>query len=199
MPAPRTTGITSVEEAIAARRSVRVFSDQPLTLEVLSQLLWSLQGMTGKRFRTVPSAGATYPLQIIAAVGTFGITNLAAGCYLYLSEPHTLRAFKSGDLRTQLAKASLGQQAISTAPLNLVIAADYERTRSRYRNRTERYVHMEAGHAAQNLYLQAAALGLGTAAIGAFDDTGMKDILSVPGDFRHLYIIPVGVPAKTIF
>lgn len=196
LPEPSVKGSVTVEEAILMRRSTRGFVDQPLTLDILSQLLWSLQGSTGKRSRTTPSAGGTYPLEIIAIVGTFGVTNLSAGSYLYNPESNGLKAYKSGDLRDQLAKVSLEQSAITAAPVNLVIVADYERTRSRYRNRTERYVHMEAGHAAQNLYLQAAALGLGTTAIGAFDDTGVKDLLSIPGDFQPLYIMPVGVPAK---
>ena len=187
----------SVEEAIANRRSTREFADEPLSLDVLSQLLWSIQGITGKRRqRTVPSAGATYPLEVIAVVGTFGVNNLSTGAYLYIPEPHGLKAFKSGDLRISLAQAALGQQAVTTAPINLIIVADYERTRSRYRNRTERYVHMEAGHAAQNLYLQATALGLGTTAIGAFDDVRVKELLTFQGNFQPLYIMPVGVPAK---
>jgi len=86
----------------------------------------------------------------------------------------------------------MGQQAINLAPVSIVIAADYERTRNRYKNRTERYVHMEAGHAAQNIYLQATALGLGTTAIGAFDDNGVKELLSLTGNLQPLYIMPVG-------
>ncbi|XUX01073.1 MAG: SagB/ThcOx family dehydrogenase [Dehalogenimonas sp.] len=196
LPKPSIKGSITVEEAIRTRRSTLEFGDQPLTLDILSRLLWSLQGSSGKQLRTAPSAGATYPLEIIAIVGTFGVINLSPGSFFYNSLSHGLRAYKSSDLRDRLAKFSLGQQAIATAPVSLVIIADYERTRSRYRNRTERYVHMEAGHAAQNLYLQATALGLGTTAIGAFDDTGVKDVLSIPGDFQPLYIMPVGVPAK---
>ena len=187
----------AVEQAIASRRSTRDFADEPLSLEMLSQLLWSVQGVTGgNNLRTSPSAGSTYPLEVIAVIGTFGVNNLAAGAYLYVPEVHHLKAFKSGDLRISLAQVALGQQAIKAAPVDVIIVADYERTRSRYRNRTERYVHMEAGHAAQNLYLQATALGLGTTAIGAFDDIGVKELLAVPGNFQPLYIMPVGVPAK---
>ena len=200
LPAPRIIGSMTLEEAIAVRRSTREFIEQPLTLEIISQLLWSVQGITGEKgLRSVPSAGATYPLVVIAIVGTFGVNNLSPGVYRYLPESHGLRALTSGNLMALLAEVALGQQAIATAPVNFVIGAYYERTRSRYRNRTERYVHMEAGHAAQNLYLQATALGMGTAAIGAFDDDGLKELLSLPGDFQPLYIMPVGVPSKPAF
>jgi SagB-type dehydrogenase family enzyme len=195
LPPAKTSGSVSVEEAIGHRRSVREFAERPISLEELSQLLWSAQGVTdGKRLRAVPSAGATFPLEIIVITGTFGVGNLAAGIYIYLPAEHALRPIRNGDIRLQLTGVAMDQQAINEAPVTLVIAADYERTRSRYRNRTERYVHMEAGHAAQNLYLQATALGLGTAAIGAFDDNGVRDLLVLSGNLQPLYILPVGHP-----
>ncbi len=195
LPPPKVAGNMSVEEAIARRRSIRAFSDRPLEIEELSQLLWSLQGITdGKRMRAAPSAGATFPLEIIAIVGGFGVGGFSAGVYLYLPHQHALKPLANGDVRQRLTDVAIGQRAIATAPASLVIAADYERTRLRYRNRTERYVHMEAGHAAQNVYLQAAALGLGTVAIGAFDDSGVKEVLSLAPNLQPLYILPVGHP-----
>jgi len=195
LPLPKLSGLVSVEQAIANRRSVREFSEQPLTIEQLSQLLWSVQGITdGKGFRAAPSAGATFPLEVFAVAGPFSVNNLPAGLFQYLPHEHGLRPLKSVDLRLKLIGVALGQQAIKQAPVSLVIAADYERTRSRYRNRAERYVHMEAGHAAQNLYLQAMALGLGTTAIGAFDESGVKELLVLPGNFDPVYILPVGQP-----
>ena len=197
LPQPKPNGPVSVEEAIARRRTIRDFTDRPLSIEGLSQLPWSLQGMTdeGRRLRAAPSAGATFPLEVIVVIGAFGVGGLPAGVYLYLPGDHALRPRRNGDLRQQLSGVALGQQAIAQAPASLIIAADYERTRPRYRNRTERYVHMEAGHAAQNVYLQATALGLGTVAIGAFDDSGVRDLLSLSGNLQPLYILPVGKPA----
>ncbi len=193
LPPPKVAGQVSVEAAIAQRRSIRTFKEQPLLIDELSQLLWSLQGITdGKRMRAAPSAGTTFPLEIVAVIGGFGAGGFSAGTYLYLPHQHSLKPLKNGDLRQRLADAAIGQRAIATAPTSFVIAADYERTRLRYRNRTERYVHMEAGHAAQNAYLQATALGLGTVAIGAFDDSGVKEVLSLAANLQPLYILPVG-------
>lgn len=197
LPSPKTTGALSVEEAIAKRRSARSFTSQPLALEELSQLLWSLQGITDCRsFRTAPSAGAVFPLKIVVAVGSVGSTVLPPGLYFYMPQEHALLPRRIGDCRSALTDAAIGQDSISTAPLSLVIAADYELTRSRYRIRTERYVHMEAGHAAQNLYLQAVAMGLGTVAIGAFDDAAVREAAALPGNFQPLYIMPVGCPSR---
>ena len=196
LPPPKVAGSMSVEEAIARRRSIRSFSALPLSIEELSQLLWSIQGITdGKRLRAAPSAGATFPLEVLVVIGDFGVSGLPAGLYLYLPSKQSLKPRRNGDIRQQLAGVTLGQQAVAQAPASFIIAADYERTRLRYRNRTERYVHMEAGHAAQNLYLQAAALGLGTAAIGAFDDSGVSNLIALPVNFQLLYILPVGKSA----
>ena len=195
LTSPRLNGSVSLEQAIARRRSIREFSEQPLTIEQLSQLLWSVQGVTNSQYlRASPSAGATFPLEIIAVVGVFSISALPAGCFQYLPGEHGMKPLRSGDLRLRLTGAALGQQAITLAPVTFIICADYERTRSRYRNRTERYVHMEAGHAAQNLYLQATTLGLGTTAIGAFDDNEVKEVLSLPGNLDPLYVLPIGYP-----
>jgi SagB-type dehydrogenase family enzyme len=197
LPSPGFNSPASLERLIARRRSIREFNEQPLSLDQLSQLLWSTQGITdGKQLRAAPSAGATFPLEVVVVAGAFGVSSLPAGSYLYLPKDHSLMPRQTGDLRLHLAGESLGQQAINVAPVSLVIAADYERTRSRYRNRTERYVHMEAGHAAQNLYLQAEALGLGTTSIGAFNDNGVKELLALGGNLAPLYIMPVGYAAS---
>jgi len=196
LPPPVLTGQIGIEQAVSNRRSIREFSERPLSLEQVSQVLWSAQGVTdGGHLRATPSAGATYPLEILLVAGVFGAGDLPSGLYSYVPVEHSLKPILGKDLRLQLTGVAMGQQAINLAPVSFVIAADYERTRSRYRNRTERYVHMEAGHAAQNIYLQTTALGLGTTAIGAFDDNGVKDLLSLPGNLQPLYIMPVGYPA----
>ena len=197
LPFPRLKGGVSVEEAIARRRSIRSYRDVPLTLEQLSQILWAAQGITEpeRRFRAAPSAGATYPLEVYVVVGEGGVKGLRAGVYRYDPLRHVLVMVKEGNLRVKLSEAALGQPWVRSAPVCLVIAADYSRTTNRYGERGIRYVHMEAGHVGQNVYLEATALGLGTVAVGAFRDEEVKSLLGIPED--PLYIMPIGVPKAT--
>lgn len=189
LPEPRYSSKTSVEEAMKSRRSIRSYKDVPLSLSELAQLLWAAQGLTAKwGGRTAPSAGATYPLEIYAVVGK--VKNLEPGIYHYNPQDHTIRLHKTGDLRSALANAALGQTCITNAPIDLVFAARYERTTGRYRERGIRYVHMEVGHVGQNVHLQVETLGLGTVVIGAFYDDKVKDVLGI--DEEPLYIMPVG-------
>ncbi|WP_456487259.1 SagB/ThcOx family dehydrogenase [Candidatus Alkanophaga liquidiphilum] len=194
LPSPRTTGEMSVEETIALRRSVRRFANEPLTLQELSQLLWAAQGITdpeaGKR--AVPSAGMTYPLEIYVAVGESGVSELVAGVFHYSPHEHSLSKVKSGDVRDELCAAAVGQTWVRAAPVSIVIAAVFERTEAKYGERGKRYVFMEAGHAAQNLYLQATALGLGMTVVGAFLDDDVRELLSMPDDHAPLYVVPIG-------
>ncbi len=192
LPAPRLEGEVSVEEAIASRRSIRSYADSPLTLQELSQLLWAAQGITDpvRGFRSAPSAGATYPLTVFAVVREGGVLGLESGVYEYLPEHHALRLVRTGDLSAELAEAALGQAWVREAPVCLVIAADYSRTTRAYGERGVRYVHMEAGHVGENIYLQATAMGFGTVAVGAFHDDEVAEILQVR--LSPLYIFPVG-------
>jgi SagB-type dehydrogenase family enzyme len=186
LPQPRSKGPLSVEEAIAGRRSVRSYAPQGLTDEELSQLLWAAQGITERRqgLRAAPSAGATYPLE------TYVVT--AEGVFHYEPAGHALRATRAGDVRTKLAAAALGQEFVRRAPVTIVLAAVPERTTRRYGRRGLTYVHMEAGHAAQNMHLQAVALGLGSVPVGAFDDDAVTEVLGLPPAQIPLYLIPVG-------
>lgn len=193
LPSPRTTGRLSLEELLGARRSVREFSTEPLRLEALSQLLWAAQGIADPRgFRTAPSAGALYPLEVYVVVGR--LHGLEAGVYRYSPCRHGLALVRAKDLRGVLAAAALGQEPIETAPLSLVIAAVPARTRRKYHDRGERYVHIEAGHAAQNVLLQALALGLGAVVVGAFDDDDVGKVLQLPPGEIPLCILPIGRP-----
>jgi SagB-type dehydrogenase family enzyme len=195
LPAPSRTGSLSIESALAKRRSVRSFSDEPLSMADLSQLLWSAQGITGPGgFRTAPSAGALYPLEVFVSAGH--IANLPPGIYRYIPARHALQLIDKGDIRNSLARAALGQPCVSDAPAAIVIAAVYSRVTIKYRARGERYVHMEAGHAAQNICLQAVALGAGTVVIGAFDDNAVKRVMKMEKDEEPLYIMPVGKPGR---
>lgn len=193
LPPPSHQGKTSVEEAILKRRSVRRFREQPVSMSQLSQLLWAAQGITGSSGRrTVPSAGATYPLEVFVIIGEHGVENLSAGIYHYQTDSHSLRLHFRGDSRQKLAEAALNQNFIASCPINIVVCALYSRTAYRYGRRAERYVHMEVGHVGQNIALQAIALGLATVMVGAFDDEEVRKVLKVEEQIKPLYIIPVG-------
>ncbi|KYK31945.1 MAG: nitroreductase [Theionarchaea archaeon DG-70] len=184
----------SVEESIRLRRSIRDFQDIPLSLEQISQLLWAGQGITEGFKRAAPSAGATYPLTLYVAVGDKGVTGLSSGVYEYIPRTHSLVVVKKGDFRQRIAAACLNQLFIQEAPVTIVIAAEYEKTTSRYGERGKRYVHMEAGHVGENIYLQAVALELGTVVVGAFQDIDLKQVLDLPEELVPLYVMPVGHP-----
>ena len=191
LPEPRFESEISVEEALRARRSIRDYKSEPLTLEEVSQLLWAAQGVTTEKgSRTAPSAGALYPLEIYVAAQN--VASLSSGVYKYKPHSHELARITEGDKRMELYNAALGQSAIKDAALVLVISVVYERTTEKYGERGERYAHLETGHAAQNVYLQAVALDLGTVVIGAFDDSEVKKIMSMQDNEYPLYIMPVG-------
>ena len=196
LPSPSQKGGMSLEEAIARRRSVRDFALQPISQMQLSQILWSrVQLIPGGDIRTAPSAGAIYPLEIFVVCGRNCIEGIDDGIYHYNVDSHSLTLRHKGDVRLELARASLGQEYIHQAPVDIVICALYERTAMRYGARTERYVHMEVGHAGQNIYLQATAFGLATVAIGAFHDEQVRKVLRLDKQYRPLYVMPVGRPA----
>jgi len=191
LPEPKCSGGISVEEAIKGRRSVRDYSSEPVSLEDLSQLLWSAQGITGRsRGRAAPSAGATYPLELYAVVER--VSGLEPGVYHYLPKEHSLDCVILGRYNTVLSEASLGQACVMNASLSLVFSAVYDRTTSRYGERGIRYVSIDVGHASENVYLQCRSLGLGTVAVGAFDDEKVKDALKLKKEKSPLYIMPVG-------
>ncbi len=194
LPKPRLDGDMSVERALELRRSVREYSDESLSLDEVSQLLWAAQGITepARGYRTAPSAGATYPLEVYAVVGE--VQGLEPGLYRYSPGDNELIGKIEGDFRRELQGAALGQRMVGDAPLVILFTAVYERTTARYGQRGERYVHMEAGHAAQNIYLQVVSLNLVTVVVGAFNEVEVKDVLHLPQEEEPLYIIPVGRP-----
>ncbi|MGQ9546638.1 MAG: SagB/ThcOx family dehydrogenase [Dehalococcoidia bacterium] len=193
LPPPQLQGDVSLEEAIARRRSVRRYRRDSLSLAELGQILWSAQGITGHRaLRAAPSAGATYPLEILVLAGQQCVAGLDSGIYLYLVNSHSLKLHKSGDFRIDLARAALGQEFIAQAPVAIAICAVYARTCNAYGRRGERYVHIEVGHVAENMHLQATALGLASVEVGAFEDEQVRKVLSVEEQVKPLYIMPVG-------
>jgi len=196
LPEPAYDSKVSIEKAILLRRSKRDYRDEPITLSQLSQLLWAAQGITEWRygFRTAPSAGATYPLEVYVAVREDGVEDLPPGIYHYLPKTHELELVKLGDFSRELMRAAIDQEWVGSAPVNLVINAVYERTTRVYGDRGIRYVHMEVGHVGQNVYLQCISLGLACVVVGAFYDEEVKRIVGGVGE--PLYIIPIGVPVE---
>ena len=193
LPEPKKDSMTGLEEALSARRSIRYYRDAPLTLAHISQLMWAAQGVTHDRgFRTAPSAGALYPLEIYAVIGH--AENIGAGIYHYQPKSHQLEQVKAGDHRKALCSAGLSQSAIRNAPVSIVITGVFERTTGKYGKRGVQYVFMEAGHAAQNLLLQAASLKLGAVPIGAFDNQAVIRLMDLSEAETPLYILPVGRP-----
>ena len=183
----------SLEETLSQRRSRRNFSNVSLSLVDLSQLLWAAQGITsvsGKR--TAPSAGALYPLEIYVVVGN--VESLSQGVYHYDPEANSVTKILDGDMRQELllVVATYNQSAVGNAAIDIVITAAYERTTQHYGDRGIRYVHLEAGHVAQNIYLQCESLGFSTVSVGSFEDQQVKNLLNIEED--PLYIMPVGYP-----
>ncbi|GAF93981.1 unnamed protein product, partial [marine sediment metagenome] len=145
------------------------------------------QGITDPvGLRTTPSAGALYPLELYVVGST--------GLYHFLPAEQTLSKQNQQDLRPAIHGTALGQDALIKAPAVFVFTAVFPRTQRKYGPRGRRYVHMEAGHAAQNLLLQAVALNLAGVAIGAFDDFGLHQLLELPQNEAPLYLVPVGHP-----
>jgi len=199
LPKARTKGVMSLEEAIYVRRSRRSWKkDVKIPLRHVAQILWAAQGITNweEGFRAAPSAGATYPIELYVVVKKGEVEGLDRGVYHYDPYKHCLVKTLDMDVTYELMEASLGQYWVGTAPVNLVIAAEYARTTRFYGDRGYRYVHMEVGHVGQNVYLQAEALGLGTVAIGAFYDNEVRKILGLSRNLAPLYIMPIGYPEK---
>ena len=191
LPEPQYDSGVSIEQSLLHRRSIRSYTDESLTLQEVSQLLWAAQGITDARgFRTAPSAGALYPLEVYVVTGD--IENLASGVYKYESREHELSLIIDGDKRSELADAALTQSWVEKGALAIVFTAVYERTTVKYSERGIRYVHIEVGHAAQNLCLQATAMDLGVVTVGAFNDERVSELLNLPDNEKPLYIIPIG-------
>jgi SagB-type dehydrogenase family enzyme len=200
LPEPRYDSDVSVEETMANRRSRRDFKDQALTSAEISQILWAAYGITKPYdepaflrggLKTAPSAGARYPLEIYLLAGN--ITDIPVGLYRYIPEGHKLKKIHHRDIRSDLYKAALEQAMIKEAPADLVYTAIFERTTSKYGERgKDRYVPMDIGHSAENVYLQSIALGMGTCAVGAFNDTEVKEVLDLQEKEEPMYIMPIG-------
>ena len=191
LPKPDVSHGMPLNSTLKSRRSHRRFSKKSLSLTELSQLLWSAQGVTHFfGFRTAPSAGALYPLEIYVAVSN--VDQLSQGIYHYKPDSHELELIIKGDHSKQFSQAANRQSSIKKATATLIITAVIKRTEQKYGQRAKRYVHIEAGSAAQNIYLQAASLQLGTVYIGSFKDKKVLQLMQLPMDHKPLGLMPVG-------
>ncbi|WP_414469806.1 SagB/ThcOx family dehydrogenase [Methanobacterium sp. ACI-7] len=196
LPEPQINGTVSVEQAIHDRRSVRRYTNESLTLQDVSQLMWAAQGITDQttKFRTVPSGGHTYPLEVYILVGKGGVNGLNEGVYHYNPFNHALDQILGNDVRSDLSQAANGQPWVKEAPVNIIITGNYQKMIDKYKDEklSTRFVDMEAGHAGQNIYLVVESRGLATVALGSFKDDQVHTILNLPSNEKTLYIYPVG-------
>jgi len=195
LPRPATESDTSLEAAIANRRSRREYGDQPLGRDDLGQLLWAAQGIAARLrgHRAAPSAGALYPLELYVVVGDPGVEGVDTGVYRYRPRSHDLVQTSAEDVQAELRAAALDQDDVEDAAIDIVVCAVDERTTGKYGERgASRYVPMEAGHVGENVYLQAESRSLATVTIGAFEDERVRDLVGAPAAQRPLYVIPVG-------
>lgn len=197
LPEPVFSGEMSIEQGLKERRSHRNFSNKALSLQEVSQILWSAYGVSdaesfaGIKLKTAPSAGATYPLEIYLLAGN--VDGLAPGLYKYHAEENKLELFLKGDIRKEVSEACLGQRMLNDAPATIIYNVVFERIAERYGDRgIERYVYMDIGHSSQNVYLQATALGMGTCAVGAFNDSQLEKVITPPEDEVVMYLMPFG-------
>ena len=194
LPDPMLDGSASLERTVHQRRTIRSFEGKALTLEQFSQLLWAAQGITetGGFKRAAPSAGALYPMDIYGAVGRDCIEKLDPGVYHYEPADHSISLVQEGDVRRDIAIASLGQMWMAYAPVTVVITAEYSRIMVKYGQRGIRYAMIEAGHIGQNIFLQSEAMGLAAGIVGAFEDQKVIQVMGIKETHEPLLIMPVG-------
>jgi SagB-type dehydrogenase family enzyme len=185
LPPPKYESEVSIEKALLERRSVRSYKDEPLTLNELSQILWAAQGITEPKrsLRTAPSPRAAYLLEVYVLSGN--VTNLPMGMYKYQPQGHELVKIAEGDKKAELFKAA-GQAPIKNAPVALVITGLFEKPQN------PAWMYLEAGHAAENVYLQAVSLKLGTVSMAGFKEEEVRKALNLPDKERVIYIMPIG-------
>jgi SagB-type dehydrogenase family enzyme len=200
LPEPVSKGTISVEEALWKRRTHRKFLKNKISASDLSQILWAAYGISRPMMdfpylkgglRTTPSAGTIYPLEIYALVEN--VEGIEQGVYKYNSQSHSIVCVINKEMKEELAKSALNQKMIHIAPVCLLYTAVFSRTEKGYGQRgRERYVYLELGHSAQNVYLMAETLHLGTCSIGSFNDDEVKKVMQLPDEEDPLYIMPIG-------
>ncbi len=198
LPAPQYQGKVSVEAAIFKKKTVRNFSNKPLTPNEVSQILWAANGIiprdavTGATSRVTSSAGGLYPLEVFLVCGDNTVEGVPAGVYQYIPQKNSLKAIAKGDKRIAMATAAHMQGFLAQAPATVVIGAEFARTTFKYGGRGVQYAIMEAGSSNQNIYLQAEGLGLRVAGVGAFKDEEVAKVLQLPQSVKPLMLVGTG-------
>ncbi len=194
LPEPSLKSDKSIEEVLSERRTRRAFSEEAVNKRLLSQLLWAAQGITeeSRNYRTAPSAGALYPLEVYVSVQNKGCEGLENGLYKYIQKTHQIEFIKPGDLSASLENVGYSQDFFSRSPLCFILTAVPQRTTKKYGERGYRYIHIEVGHVGQNIQLQGTALGLSVGVVGAFQDKKLSELLDLNKEEIPLYILPAG-------
>ena len=195
-------------DLVNQRKSVRQYSDESLTLQELSYLLWCTQGVkeihTRKTsaqarewnldvtLRTVPSAGLRNPLDTYLVVNN--VDGLQSGLHRFIALEHKLVQIDTdSDWSERLADACLKQRFVGQGAVVFVWVCNPYRSEYSYGNRGYRYIFLDSGHVCQNLYLASEAIGCGACAVGAYDDDKINDLFGLDGETQFvIYIAPVG-------
>jgi SagB-type dehydrogenase family enzyme len=199
LTSPSPPSMHALDTTLKRRKSIRSFTQMPLTESHLAYLLWASTGLQRQErdhmFRTAPSAGALYPLETYLVLHR--VTGIAAGVYHYSIQHHHLEQLSTGDYQGQITHAALGQTMSRDAALVVIWTAVFQRCKWKYRQRAYRYVYLDAGHIAQNLALTATSLGLGSCQIGAFYDDEVNALLSLDShEESTIYLSAIGHPAN---
>jgi SagB-type dehydrogenase family enzyme len=200
LPDPKGIKINPVDlsEAINNRVSVRAYSEEPLSLDELSYVLWSTQGVkeVTKRpatLRTVPSAGSRHCFETYVLVNR--VEGLEPGLYRFIAVDHKLQEIDmSDDIAERVTQGCFGQRFVLSSAITLILTAVRYRMMWRYTERGYRYMHIDAGHVMQNLYLCAEAINSGVCAIAAFYDDQINETLGVDGEEQ--FTVYVGALGK---
>ncbi len=185
LPPPVTDGGMSLEEALQRRRSTYEFAPGPLPLAEIGQLFWAAQGITGPDGkRSAPSAGALYPLEVFALTDDVVLH--------YIPEGHRAASRPARPWRDELRRASFGQEVVARSPAVIVMAAVPARTEAKYGSLATDFVQREAGHATENLLLQATARRIAAVSVGGIESAAVARILALPPGMIVVYVIPVG-------
>jgi protease I len=189
---PNLTGIVSLEAALAKRRSVRQFSSEPIKRSEIGQLAWAGQGVTEPQrgLRTAPSAGATYPIELLFATPD--------GLFVYRPVDHSLMQIGNQDIRSGLAAAASMAESVAGAGCDIIVAGNVRMLTDRFKDNARTYMYMEVGHIAQNILLQAVSLNLGAVPVGGFDKTQVRKACGLRRTLDPLYMICVGHPASDV-
>lgn len=193
LPAPLTDGPIPFENILANRRTVREYASEAMSIDGAAQLLWAAYGITEHGIwnrRTVPSAGAIYPMEIYLIAGD--IEEIGPGVYRYDAEEHTLEPMRAGDIRPDLAEACTQQEWMEHAPMAIVICTDFAKATSKYGERGAFYAFFEAGHIAQNIYLQGESMGIGIAEVATFEDEELSGVVGQALNHRPLLVMAAG-------